>query len=184
MELLSFPHSASWVVKSNKILYSGLSSATLTITATAPTVNYRLKITPSSVTGHTDLSGTMVVGTETITLSGTTPKTTTYTNTAGTRPAITCSNIDCSLLIECLDTLGHAIQEETLTAIQIRYEPTTKPYMGPGGTWTQSASYAMVVNSSIGIGSVIRYLSKDYTVAQTEAFSWIDGSEVYRILYF
>jgi hypothetical protein len=57
-------------------------------------------------------------------------------------------------------------------------------YQNAVGAWTQSQAYAMVVGSTIGLNSTIRYNSTDYTTKQVEAFNWLDGTELYRILYF
>jgi hypothetical protein len=47
-----------------------------------------------------------------------------------------------------------------------------------------SAAYAMIVNSTVNIGDIIRYNSIDYLVKQIEVYNWLDGTEIYRVLYF
>jgi phage gp37-like protein len=83
-----------------------------------------------------------------------------------------------------IDTGGADVMTETLTALKIRFEPTSKTYMNTIGAWTQSQAYAMVINSTIKINDVIRYNSTDYPVKQIEAFNLLNGNELYRILYF
>jgi len=83
-----------------------------------------------------------------------------------------------------IDTGGADVVAETLTAIKIRFEPTSKMYMNASGAWTQSQAYCMVVNSTIKISDAIRYNSTNYPVKQIEALNWLDGTELYRILYF
>ena len=183
MKLLSFPHSASLITKSNHVLYDGLSAATLTLTGTPPTVAFRCRITLSSVAGHTDCAGSVTVGSETpFTFLAAGTKQTTVNLTA--LPVITTTVLDCHIKIEAIDGGGQDIKDETLTSIMIRFEPTSKMYQNSAGAWTQSQAYAMVVGSTIGLNSIIRYNSIDYTTRQIEAFNWLDGTELYRILYF
>lgn len=186
MKLLSFPHAAYKVTKSNAVLFNAVpSSSPITLTGSAPTIPYRCRVKVLASGTHADCSGSVIVGSDTLsfTTSGQT-KICTTNITASTLPIVSYTGIDCLVLIECLDTGGQEIKTETATSIQIRYEPTTKNYQGPDGQWTQSQSYAMVVDSTISVGSVIRYNTIDYQVKQVEAFSWLDGTEIYRILYF
>lgn len=182
MKLLSFPHTAYLVEKSNHVLYDGLAAATLTLAGSLPAVAFRVAVTLSSVTGHTDVAGSVVVGSETLTFTAAGKKTTTTALSA--LPVVTTSSLDCNILIEAITTGGAPVLAETLTTLKIRFEPTTKAFVNAVGTWTQSYAYCMVVNSTIQIGDVIRYNSVDYPVRQIEAFNWLDGTEVYRILYF
>ncbi len=184
MDLLSFPHSASLVTKANKELYDAVpASSPITLTGTAPATSFRCRATVTSTAGHTDCAGSLTIGTETLTFSASGQKKTT-TVSLSSLPVVSYVGLDCQITIECITVSGADIQTETLTSVQIRYEPTSKMFMSPEGSWTQSSSYAMIVNSTVNVGSTIRYNSTDYTVKQVEAFPWIDGTEVYRILYF
>lgn len=182
MQLLNFPHDASLVTKSDHVLYDNVSATTLTLTGDLPSVAFRCRVTISSVTDHIDVAGSVTVGTEILTFMAAGTKTTTTSLSA--LPTITTSNLDCNILIIAVGVNGQPIQDETLTTLKIRFEPTSKMYQNVAGTWTQSTAYCMVVSSTPGINSVIRYNSTDYTTRQVEAFSWLDGTEVYRILYF
>lgn len=186
MELLSFPHSAYLVTEAAVSLFDGTLTASPTIGAWPTGITGRCKVTISSVTGHTDCAGTITIGSETLTfLAGSTPpitKQTTVNLTA--KPTVTTSGLDCHCHITVIDTGGADVVAETLTAIKIRFEPTSKMYMNATGTWTQSQAYAMVVNSTIKLTDVIRYNSTNYPVKQIEALNWLDGTELYRILYF
>ena len=182
MRLLNFPHDASLVTKSDHILYDDLSAATLTLTGELPVVAFRCRVTISPVTDHIDVAGSVTIGTETLTFMAAGTKATTINLSA--LPTITTANLDCNILVVAIGAGGQPIQDETLTTLKIRFEPTSKMYQNVAGTWTQSTAYCMVVSSTPGINSVIRYNSTDYTTRQVEAFTWLDGTEVYRILYF
>lgn len=182
MKLLSFPHTAYLVTKASHELYAGVTSATLTLTGSLPSVSFRVAVTLSSVTGHPDCTGSVSVGSETLTFTSAGKKTTTTALSA--LPTITTSGLDCDILIEAITTGGAPVFVETLTTLKIRFEPTTKAFVNAVGIWTQSSAYCMVVNSTIQIGDVIRYNSADYPVRQIEALNWLDGTEIYRILYF
>ncbi|MCK9568968.1 hypothetical protein M0R72_08510 [Candidatus Pacearchaeota archaeon] len=182
MKLLSFPHDAYLVTEAAVSLFDGTLTASPTIGAWPSGVTGRCKVTISSVTGHTDVAGTITIGTETLTFIQAGIKQTTVNLTA--KPTVTSSGLDCHCHITVVDTGGADVVAETLTAIKIRFEPTSKMYMNATGAWTQSQAYAMVVNSTIKINDIIRYNSTDYPVKQIEAFNWLDGIELYRILYF
>lgn len=182
MKLLSFPHSAYSVAKSPVSLFDGTLTASPTIGSWPSGVTGRCKVTISSVTGHTDCAGSITIGSETLTFAQAGTKQTTVNLT--TKPTVTSSGLDCHCRITVIDTGGADIFAETLTAIKIRFEPTSKMYQDAKGAWTQSQAYAMVVNSSIGIGYTIRYNSTDYPVKQIESLNLLNGNELYRILYF
>lgn len=184
MDLLNFPHSATWKTKSDKELYDGApSTSPITLTGTIPSSSFRCLVILSSATGHTDTVGHIYINSEDLNFSGgVLRKTSTILLTS--TPAITYSGLDCNIQIICVDANGQPITTDTSTAIKIRFEPTSKAFQDNKGLWTQSSAYAMVVNSSISIGDMITYNSTDYFVKQIEAFPWIDGNEVYRILYF
>lgn len=182
MKLLDFPHSASLVTNAPVMLFDGLTTASITLGTWPAGRTGKIKATVSSVAGHTDCAGTLMLGTETLTFIQAGTKTTTVDLTAN--PAASSANLDCHLHLEVVDTGLAPIMAETLTTIMIRFEPTSKTYQNAQGAWTQSQAYAMVVGSTIGLNSVIRYNSIDYTTKQIEAFNWLDGTELYRILYF
>ena len=181
--LLNFPHTAYLVTLGDHELYDGLSAATLTLTGDLPSVPFRVAVTLLSSTGHTDCTGTVTVGTETLTFTGS-GQTKKSTKTLTALPTITTNNIDCSILVVAITTNGDAIQEEVTTAKKVRFEPTTRTYMAPSGVYTQFVAYAMIRDETIKLHDTIRYLGTDYLVKRIEAFPWLDGKELYRILYF
>lgn len=179
--LLDFPTSAYIVASSITELYDDDSAATLTLTDTAPTVNYRLRITLSG----TDCAGTVTIdGTETLTFTAAGKKVTTTTLTANSLPTVTTSGLNCNILIECLDVGGSPIYSETTTAIKVRHEPELVTIREPSGNFTTYNGYVMVRNSTITLGDKIRINSTDYHAKRIEPQSWLDGTEVYRIVYF
>lgn len=182
MRLLDFPHSASLVSTKPHVLYDGLSAPSLTLTGSLPAVPFRCKVTIRTKPDHSDVAGSVTIGSETLTFTAAGTKTT--TTILSTLPAVTTSGLDCNVLITAIDTSGQPIMDETLTTLKIRFEPTSKMYQNVAGEWTQSTAYCMVVSTTPGINSVIRYNSTDYVTRQVEAFNWLDGTEVYRILYF
>ena len=186
MKLLSFPHVAYLVTTAAASLFDGTITASPTIGAWPTGITGRCKVTISSVTGHTDYVGSITIGSETLTFpAGLTPPITKQTTISLTaKPTITSSGLDCHCHITVIDSGGADVTAETLTALKIRFEPTSKMFMNAAGAWTQSSAFAMVVNSTIKINDIIRYNSTDYPVKQIEAFNWLDGSELYRILYF
>jgi hypothetical protein len=181
MRLLSFPHSAYLVTKAAVSLFDGTLTASPTIGAWPTGVTGRCKVTISSVTGHTDVAGRITIGSENLDFLAAGTKQTTVNLTA--KPTVTSSGLDCHCHITVIDTGGADVTAETLTSLQIRFEPTSKMYQSPAGAWTQSTAYCMVVNSTVKINDIIRYNSTDYPVKQIEAFNWLDGTEIYRILY-
>ncbi len=182
MKLLDFPHSAYLVTKAPHGLYNAASAATLTLTGSLPSVAFRCSVRLYTATGKTDVAGRATVGSENLDFLVAGKKTTTVSLSA--LPVVTTANLNCMVEIIAIDSGGADIQAETLTAVQIRFEPTSKSYVTPSGQWTQSAAYAMIVNSTVNIGDIIRYNSIDYPVKQIEAYNWLDGTELYRILYF
>jgi len=182
MMLLSFPHSAYLVTKAAHSLYNAASASTLTLTGSLPTVAFRCLVRLYTATGKTDVAGRVAVGSENLDFLVAGKKTTTTALSA--LPTVTTANLNCMIEIIAIDSGGAPIMAETLTSVQIRFEPTSKSYVTPEGQWTQSAAYAMIVNSTVNIGDIIRYNSIDYPVQQIEAYNWLDGTEIYRVLYF
>lgn len=161
--------SAYLVEESVKELYDGVPiSSPLTISATPPTVNYRCRVTLSAATGHTDYTGTVTIGSDTLTFSAAGTKITTTTITASTKPAVSYSGIDCNLKIECLDVCGQPIYSESLTAINVRLEPHQSSIQQPNGTYTKITDTAIYSTTALAVGDTIRINSTDYTLKQVD----------------
>jgi len=96
--------SAYRVVKGKHKLYDDTTAATLNLTGSLPSVPFRVAVTLSSVTGHTDVAGTVTVGSETLTFTTATRKTTTTLLSA--LPTITTSGLNCNILVEAITSAG------------------------------------------------------------------------------
>lgn len=176
-----FKTDAYIVASSIQVLYDDTSSATLTLTGSAPTVAYRLRITLSGA----DCVGTVTInGSEVLTFTAAGIKVTTTNLPANTLPTVTTSNLRCNILIECLTTGGAPIYAETTTLIKVRHEPEFVTIREPTGTFTTYNGYVMVCNSTITLGDKIRINSTDYHAKRIEPQTWLDGTETHRIVYF
>lgn len=172
--------SAYLVDKGITELYDGVpASSPLTISATLPTVNYRCRVTLSAATGHTDYTGTVTIGSDTLTFSAAGTKITTTTITASTKPAVSYSGIDCNLKIECLDVGGQPIYSESLTAIYVRLEPHQSSVPQPNGTYTKVTDTAIYSTSALVVGNIIRVNSTDYTIKQADPEYGLGGEVEY-----
>lgn len=172
------------VTKANWELYNDTSAATLTLTGNTPTVTYRLRVTTSSTTGHTDCAGALTVnGTETVTFTQASTKQTTTTLAADLLPTVTTSGLDCNILIEVLSVGGAILQEETAKEIDCRFQDTQKSFRDASGEWSTTQAIAYVSESSCIIGSIFSCNGYDYNIAQVSIMTGLDGSEEGRKLY-
>jgi len=170
------------VDKSNWQLFTGLSIASLVLNGDGlPSVSCKCAVTVSAITGHADLTGTVTIGSEVLTFTSATRKTTTVLLSA--LPAITTSGLDCQLLIEALSSGGANIQKETLTAITCRFMNVQKSYRDALGNWTTSQAQALTADASSNVGGILRIGSTDYTIMQMESYSKLSGREFLRRLY-
>ena len=186
MDLLVFPHSAYIVEEAAVELYDGVPSASpLVISATPPPVNYRCQVTATVATGHADCAGSVTIAGEAMTFTASGQKRV-YTTTiaANTKPAVTYSGLDCNLKIECIDGGGSPIMAETTTAIAVKYEPELVTVRDPVGNFTTYNGYFMTRDGTTTLESKIRFNSTNYNLKRIEPFYWLDGTELYRVLYF
>lgn len=171
MKILEFPEDAYILTYANHELYDGLS------VATHPSVAFRCKVTLASVTGHTDVAGSVVVGSETLTFAAAGTKTTTAVLSA--LPVITTSGLDCNILVEAITTGGAPIQAETATATKIQFENTASGYFNAQGQWTvYSGSYAMCRDAA-AVGDKLRYSGSDLPIKKVDTEKWFS-----KILYY
>jgi hypothetical protein len=182
MRLLDLPHTASKVTDAQHFLYNAASASTLTLTGTLPSVSFRCQVRLYTASGKTDCIGSVTVGAETLTFTQASKKVTSTALSA--LPTITTANLNCMIEIIAIDSAGNPVEDETVTTVKIRFEPTTKSFQNSDGEWQTSSAYAMIVDPTCGVDTTIRYLGTDYEVAQVEAFPWLSGEELYRILYF
>lgn len=171
---------AYWVMKANHILYSGLSVASPVLTGSLPAVAFRVAVTISSTTGHTDCVGAVTIGSETLTFTAAGKKTTTTGLSA--LPVISCSGLDCNILVEAISVGGAPLQTETQTAIKVRKEADQSGYFNAMGVWTTTRD-AVYCASLMVLGDKIRYGGQDYTILKVEDNPGLDGtSEFYTYL--
>jgi hypothetical protein len=155
------------VTKAVKDAYNGVpASSPLALVGTAPTEQFKFRITVASVTNHADCSGSITVGTETLTFSiSGQKKVTSVLNSSW--PSVTYSGLDCSILIECLDSGGAEIKEETLVAIDTRIERYDSGFYDSSGHWTKTDTM-ILSNTSMNIGDTVRKSSSNYTIRKAE----------------
>lgn len=164
------------------ILYSGLSSGTLTLPGTWPTNGSKLSVTASAITGHADCAGTVTInGTEIITFIQAGKKTSTVSLTA--KPTIVTANLDCNLVITVLDSGLAPITAETQTAIQTRIEPHQSGHSDASGVWTTINDTQIYSDTLLAIGDIVRKGTKDYHIKQIDENPGLDGTnEFYTYL--
>ena len=185
MGLLAFPTTAYLVAEATTSLLDGnIVAGSVTLTGAWP-VGYtgRLKIVISSVSGHADCAGSLLIGgTETVTFTAAGTKITTTSLTAN--PSVVCTGLDCHCHITVITTGGADIMAETSTSLKVRHEPDYVTIRNPEGSFTTYNGYCMVVNSTICNGDKIRVNSIDYHVKRIEPQTNLAGTEIYRIVYF
>lgn len=188
---MSFPHSklvdvASLVTKAAACLYDGTSAATFTLGTWPSGKTGRLKITISAVTGHTDVAGTITIGSETLTfMAGSTPPITKQTTVNLTsNPVITSTGLDCHVRIVVIDTGGAEILIETLTAIDIKFRDEAEYYSQAIGGFVKRPAQCVTDETVSCINDVIRYNSIDYPIKAIHAKRDRLGIERRRVLQF
>jgi len=170
------------VDRANWKLFTGLSSLLPTLNGDGlPSVPFRCAVTLSSVTGHADCVGSITIGSETLTFSAAGKKTTTTSLSA--LPVISCSGLDCNVLVEALNSGGAPILKETTTAIKCRFMNSQKAFMDAAGAWTQSQAIADTTDSNCGIGDMFRFNGVDYIISQISCFVGPTGTEIFRRLF-
>lgn len=165
--------SAYRVVKGNHKLYDDTTAATLNLTGSLPSVPFRVAVTLSSVAGHTDVAGTVTVGSETLTFTTATRKTTTTLLSA--LPTITTSGLNCNILVEAITSAGAPILAETLTAIAVRLAAKTSGFYNSAGVWTKT-DYLIHCKTAMDVGDVVRYGSTDYVIMARKEAVDLDGT--------
>jgi hypothetical protein len=178
MKLTQFPEDAYILSYANHVLYDGTpSSSPITLTGAAPTTVFRCKVTISVATGHSDCTGSIAIGSETLTFVSASTKQTTVNLSA--LPVVTYANLDCHIKIETIDSGGAPIIDETATATKIQYESTTSGFWNAQGQWTVfSGSYAMCKDAAT-VADKLRYNGSDMPIVKVDTEKWFS-----RILYY
>jgi hypothetical protein len=170
------------VDRANWKIFTGLASALPSLASGDgnPTVPYKCAVTPAAVTGHADVTGSVVVGAETIAFDSATRKT--FTTLLTALPVISAPGLDCQILIEALSVGGANIQKETLTSILIGYKATQKTYLDSMGNFTLCSAQAKTVDTLCVAGAILRIDGTDYQVVQVEPKNKPSGREYMRKL--
>jgi hypothetical protein len=151
-----FLHHALLVTKAVHELFDGTSTSTLTLTGTKPSVSFRCRVTVSSVTNHTDCVGNVVVGGESLAFNTTTTQSKLTTSTLTALPVVTTANLDCYILIECINISGQPIQYTTETALPCKIEQVSKRVQEENGSWT-SIQATRLQARGISVGDQIKF---------------------------
>ena len=159
------------VTEANHVLYSGLSTALISLSGSLPDVDFRCAVTVSAITGHVDCAGSVAVGSDpALSFSVTGQRKTTPTSLSAL-PAVTSSGLDCWVLIEAISAGGGIpLQQETQVAIDCRFWEAQKNFQDSTGNWTLSQAYAFSDDTSLQIGKIFSYGGYDYDIKQMNAF--------------
>lgn len=182
-----FPHmklcdSAYLVTKAPTSLFDGTMVASPTIGAWPTGITGRCKVTLSSVTGHTDCAGTITIGSETLTFTQASTKTTTVNLTA--KPTVTSSGLDCHCHITVIDSGGADIQVETLTPIDIKWKDETEYYSQAIGGFVKRPAHCTTDETASRVGDIIRFGGADHVIKAIHVVDGRHGLEIKRKLEF
>lgn len=172
------------VDRANWKIFSGLASVLPSLASGdgLPAVAYKCAVTLSTSVGHTDVTGSITIGSEMpLSFNSATRKTTTVLLSA--LPIISHIGLNCNILIEALSAGGANIQKETATATKCRFMQAQKAYQDGAGTWTQSKGIADTTDPNCNIGDEFRFGGIDYQIGQVNCFTDLAGTELYRRLY-
>ncbi|MCK9570644.1 hypothetical protein M0R72_16975 [Candidatus Pacearchaeota archaeon] len=184
---MPFPHAkltdpAYLVTKAPASLFDGTATATFTLGTWPSGRTGRLKITISSVTGHTDCAGSIAAGSETLTFTQAGTKTTTVNLTAN--PVTTSTGLDCHVHITVIGVGGADILTETLTAIDIKYKDETKYFSQAIGGFVVRPAHCTTDETASVVGDVIRYAGVDHVIKAIHTTDDRHGLEIKRKLEF
>lgn len=169
------------VDRANWKIFTGASAASLVLNGDGlPAVPFRCAVTLISATGHTDCAGSVIVGTETLTFTVATKKTTTVVLTA--LPFVTTTGLDCNILIEAITASGAPIQKETLTNILISYNLRQRLAPDSMGNFTILESLTKTTDTACWAGGIIRIDGSDYTIYDANPKYKPSGREYMRKL--
>lgn len=176
-------HTCYLVAKSTAKLYDAVGSGALTLSGAWPAgLTGRVAITVTSVAGHTDVAGSIAVGSESKAFSASGQRLT-YTTYLTALPAIVASGLDCHILVEVLTTSGQPYYAETLTTVTCRWTSTQKSFRNSIGEWETSDAEVLTTSTLPNATDVLRYESVDYVVRQVNPYSKLSGREFLRRLY-
>jgi hypothetical protein len=161
-------------------LYDGLSAPSpLVLTGTAPAVQFRCRITISVDGAHNDVAGTINVNAEVVTFTQAASKTTTTNLTV--LPTITAANLDCKVVITCIDTVNAPVYLNTYADFFCRWEDVNVLFMNNLGAWTQSNA-KVVCKEAYAVGDYLRKdgTTTEYPIKQAVVVTDLDAVEQFR----
>jgi hypothetical protein len=150
-----FKHLAKRVARAPVVLFSGTSTSTLTLAAAWPLTGSKLSIVASSVSGHTDCAGHIIINSEDIEFKQAGTKTSTTALTA--LPTITTTGLDCRLEISVRDSGLAPVIAETETDLPCKIESRTKWLPSPQGGWTSIQSTVIEARGVFAVGENIKF---------------------------
>jgi hypothetical protein len=150
-----FKHLAKRVTRAPVVLFNGTSTSTLTLIAAWPTSGSKLSIVASSVTGHADCAGHVIINSEDIEFKQAGTKISTTALTA--LPTITTTGLDCHLVITVLNSGGASVQTDTEIDLPCKIEVRSKSIPSPEGGWTSIASTQMQARGIFEVGDNIKF---------------------------
>jgi hypothetical protein len=102
-------HLAKKITRTNKILFDGnvIANGAVALTGTKPSISFRCRVTVSAVTGHTDMTGSLAVGADSLVFVQAGAKTTDTLLSA--LPVVVNNGLNCHVLIEAIDEDGNDI---------------------------------------------------------------------------
>lgn len=173
---------ASRVDRANWKIFTGLASALPALTSGdgLPAVAFKCAVTCSVVTVHADVTGSVIIGAETLQFTSATRKTTTALLTA--LPVISTSGLDCNILVEALSSGGANIQKETLTNILIGYNMRQRLSPDSMGNFTIKETLTKTTDTGCMAGGIIRVDGVDYTIFDSNPKYKLGGREYMRKL--
>lgn len=149
----------------------------------SPPVSFRCAVTLSSVLGHTDCTGTVTIGGETLTFVGAGKKTTSTLLTS--LPVITTTGLDCNILITCIDSAGKDIQTETDNTMAVDWEDATTYFPGAMGGFERSDSNCETDDFTAKFGDQLTHNGIKYTIKNIKTGErTLSGTNLTRILQF
>lgn len=170
------------VDRSNWRLFQGRSAATLVLNGDGlPDIPFRCAVILSTETGHTDVNGSVTVGSEAVNFSSATRKT--FMTVLSALPVITTANLDCNILIEAISESGSPIKKETLTSILIGFKKTQKTFLDANGQFSMSSAIAKTTDTNCVAGGILRVDGQDYNIRQVEPKCKPSSREYMRKMY-
>jgi hypothetical protein len=187
-----FKHLAYRVTKATRKFFDATVTGTLALSGTVPATGCRCRVKVTSVAGHTDCNGSLAIGSDTLafTTSGQVKSTTT---TATSLPVTTTSNLDCHILIECVDTSGNPIMDETNIELPCKIEIKTKSIPNASGGWTSIQTTAMKARGAFAPLDIIKFDLDNffdptngdaYPIASVRPLRAMQGRESIQIIEF